>query len=79
VGFDLYDPDFATAIDNLENLLLNFSTSSLHEKTVKEIISIADKVLSGLELNYSCSEITEALSKINEKFVDDGDLGYLVY
>jgi hypothetical protein len=46
---------------------------------VKEIISIADKVLSGLELNYSCSEITEALSKINEKFVDDGDLGYLVY
>jgi len=79
VGFDLYNPDFATAIDNLENLLLNFSVSSLHEKTVKEIISIADKVLSGLELNYSCSEVTEALSKINENFVDGGDLGFLIY
>jgi hypothetical protein len=46
---------------------------------VKEIISIADKVLSGLELNYSCSEVTEALSKINENFVDGGDLGFLIY
>ncbi|MEA2067055.1 MAG: hypothetical protein U9O65_08210 [Thermotogota bacterium] len=79
VVFDLYDPDFAPAISNLEDLLLNFSTTSLHEKTVKGIISTADEVLSGLELNYSCSEVTEALSKINEIFVDDDDLGYLIY
>jgi hypothetical protein len=79
VGFDLYDPDFAPAIGNLEGLLLNFSTSSFHGKTVKGIILIADQVLSGIELNYSSSEVTEALSKINENFVDGSDLGYLNY
>jgi hypothetical protein len=36
-------------------------------------------VLSGIELNYSSSEVTEALSKINENFVDGSDLGYLNY
>ncbi|TYB92389.1 MAG: hypothetical protein FXF54_07435 [Kosmotoga sp.] len=77
VGFDLSDPDFAPAIGNLLNLELNWDISPLNGFTVAEIISIADAVLSGIDLNYSTSEVTDALAKINENFVDGGDLGYL--
>ncbi|MFO7882194.1 MAG: hypothetical protein R6U52_06630 [Kosmotogaceae bacterium] len=79
VGFDLFDQDFAPATGNLMDLVLAFGTSPLDGFTVAEIISIADQVLSGIELNYSPSDIAEALSKINENFVDGADLGDLIY
>ncbi len=79
VEFDLYDPDFAPATGNLINLELVWGVSPLDGYTVAEIINIADNVLSGIELNYTPSSVTDALAKINENFADGGDLGYLIY
>ncbi|MFW6121458.1 MAG: hypothetical protein ACOC80_11245 [Petrotogales bacterium] len=79
VGFDLNDPDFTPATGNLKCLILNYGTSPLDGFTVAQIINIADRVLSGIELNYNPSNVTDALAKINENFVDGGDLGYLIY
>ncbi len=73
VGFDLADPDFCKSPVLLKNLIFKDpgnEENPFNGMTVEQILAIANVILSGLSQPYSYSLINDAVSKINENFVD---------
>ena len=76
VGFDLYDPDFGAADEELGALAI--SSGTFAGWSVNQLIAEANLGLGGCATIYNLSDINDALSGINESFVD-GEMssGYL--
>lgn len=68
VGFDNNDPLFGQSDLALENAVLSGGTFEGY--SVSEIIAIADQVIGGCSDEFTPSQLTDALSAINENFVD---------
>jgi len=77
VGFDLYDPNFAESIDNLENFMVNNSSNLCYGMTVGNVLEQGNLVLAGLPSTFTPSEINECAAWINEKFVNGGEEGVI--
>ena len=68
VGFDYADPDFAPAEENLGNLVIG--SGAFAGKSVNELLALANGVLGGCETGYSPSQMNNAVSAINNNFLD---------
>lgn len=68
IGFDAYDADFSESEFALKDLLLN--SGPFNGWSVENIVTLANDVLGGCNASYSPSEVADALSLINENFVD---------
>ncbi|REJ84286.1 MAG: T9SS C-terminal target domain-containing protein [Bacteroidetes bacterium] len=68
VGFDNFDADFSASNSRLENLVVKSGLFS--GKTVKQILSEANKAIGGCSSAYTLSQLNAVLSAINENFVD---------
>ncbi|MFO7675086.1 MAG: hypothetical protein R6X12_02040 [bacterium] len=76
VGFDLYDPDFGADPVNLKDLVVADLASPYYGWTVQEVLDEANAILGGGPGNPS--QINDAVSAINENFVDGTiDNGFL--
>lgn len=73
VGFDLYDPNFAESINNLEDFVVSNSDNPCYEMTVGSVLEQGNLVLAGLPSAFTPPEINECATWINEEFVDGGD------
>ena len=72
--FDAYDPDFGDSDGYLGDLV--FNSGDFSGWTISELLAIANEVYGGCNTDYSYSQITSALTTINENFVDgDSDNG----
>lgn len=70
VGFDIYDDTFGESEVNLKDLRIIDPSSPLFGTTVEDLLVIANEYLSTGSSEYSASEINDAVSSINENFVD---------
>lgn len=73
VYFDINDTDFGASPVLLKNLIFKDVANEenpFNGMTVEQILAIANTILSGLSQPYSYSQINDAVSKINENFVD---------
>ncbi|MBW2965108.1 hypothetical protein KY363_06635 [Candidatus Woesearchaeota archaeon] len=70
VGFDNYDPDFGASATNLADLTVADMGSPFYGWTVQQVLDEANTVLAGLPSAYTPAQVNEALSSINENFVD---------
>ncbi len=68
LGFDAAIADFAEPSGYLGDLIL--SEGALAGKSVSQVLDLANRALSGSKTGYSISELNEALSIINENYVD---------
>lgn len=76
VGFDAADPSFSGADIPLSSLLI--AQGEFEGYTVGEILELANEVLGDCESSFSYSAINQAISSINENFVDGNiDRGFL--
>jgi hypothetical protein len=71
IGFDLYDPDFAPSINNLEDFVLSGSETTCDGMTAGQVLEQGNLVLAGLGGSFSASEINDCATWINERFVDN--------
>ena len=68
LGFDAYDPDFAGAYASMTELVLG--AGELAGTTLQELIDQADAVIGGCSTELTPSQITGALTIVNENYVD---------
>jgi len=77
VGFDLYDPNFGASSTNLKDLVV--ASGTFAGITVEQVLAEANTIIGGGWSSYSASQINDAVSAINENFVDGTAVGsYLV-
>ena len=74
VNFDRTDADFSSSYINLANL--SVASGEFQGESVGNILDIANRTLAGEDTGYSASQINDAVSAINENFVDGGLTGY---
>jgi hypothetical protein len=76
VGFDAFDPSFASSNVALGDML--FVSGTFQGLTVNQVLAIANDVIGGCSNAYSASAVNNALTAINENFdngtVDNGNL-----
>ncbi|MFZ9943288.1 MAG: T9SS type A sorting domain-containing protein [Bacteroidia bacterium] len=76
VGFDAYDPDFASSEDFLGDRYVN--VAPFEGMTVSQLLQVANDVIGGCSAAYSVIELNAALTAINENYdngiMDNGDL-----
>jgi len=70
VGFDLADENFGESDYNLKDLKIKDETSVFLNFTVEELLAIANNYLATGSSSYTASDINNALSSINENYVD---------
>jgi hypothetical protein len=76
VTFDIADEDFGDSNTQLEDAVV--TSGEFEGWTVAAVLAEAEKVLGGCASDYSASEVLEAISAINESFVDGTtDTGFL--
>jgi hypothetical protein len=68
VQFDKYDPKFSSSSVLLGNLLIG--SGPFKGMKVSALLTEANKVLGGCPSSYTPAQISDALSSINENFVD---------
>ncbi len=68
LGFDAAIADFSESSLSLANQVVAMGT--FEGMTVKMVLDEANKFLGGAESIYSASELTQALSRVNESYVD---------
>lgn len=68
VNFDLADPNFGASNVNLKDLVV--VSGPFAGKTVAFVLAEANKILGGAASAYTVSQVNEAVSAINENFVD---------
>jgi hypothetical protein len=68
VTFDQNDADFGEASSHLSDAVV--TTGTFAGWTVAQVLAEGEKVLGGCESEYTPSQLTDVLSKINESFVD---------
>jgi len=68
ITFDKYDPGFGSSPINLEDLTVTQGTFA--GWTVSQVFAEANKALGGCNSSYSLSQLTDAVTAINENFVD---------
>ncbi len=68
IGFDEYDEDFSESTQLLKDQIINNGT--FNGWTVEQLVILANQVLGACNLDYTPSQVTDALSMINENFVD---------
>ena len=73
VGFDNYDVNFGSSSTNLKNLIINSGTFS--GKNVQFLLDEANKALGGCSSTYSLSDINNAVSSVNENYVNGTSTG----
>jgi hypothetical protein len=73
VNFDLCDPDFGASNDNLGDLIV--AAGPFAGQTVNDVLTEAELVLGGCSSSYSASEVNQAVTAINENFVDGVHVG----
>ena len=73
VGFDYCDPNFGASLNNLADLTV--AVGPFAGWTVADVLTEANLVLGGCASNYSASELNEALTGINENFVNGTVVG----
>jgi hypothetical protein len=76
VGFDAFDPNFGVSAFPLADLEL--ASGTFAGWTVAEVLAEGEAILGGCASQYTASQINDALSTINQNFVDgttdNGDL-----
>lgn len=75
VTFDLYDLNFGTSLTNLKDLKIADPSSPFVGWTVQQLLVEANKVLGGQSSSYTASQLNDAVSKVNENFVDGTFVG----
>lgn len=70
LSFDKAIESFSSADVKLGDMYFVDEESALNGKTVYELMKIGNDVLGGVSTEYSASEVTSAISKVNEAFVD---------
>ncbi len=75
VLFDRYDPSFSGSTTDLGDLTVVSGTFGGF--TVDQVLAEAELILGGCASNFSASEVNDALSSINENFVEGIDGGFL--
>jgi hypothetical protein len=73
VNFDLADPNFGASNVNLKDLKV--ISGPFAGKTVAQVLAEANKVLGGSASTYTAAQVNEAVSAINENFVDGTQVG----
>ncbi|MFA1773773.1 T9SS type A sorting domain-containing protein [Rufibacter glacialis] len=68
VGFDNNDENFGASDVALQDMVI--TTGAFQGKTVAFVLAEANKALAGCPTSYSLSQLHEALTLINESFVD---------
>lgn len=68
VTFDQYDANFGASSTSMGNLKIE--TGPLAGMTVNDVLAEANKILGGCSSAYSASQINDAISGINQNFVD---------
>ena len=68
VTFDLYDANFGSNPDNLEDLIVG--SGDFAGWTVSQVLAEANAILGGCASSYTPSQINEVVSSINENYVD---------
>lgn len=78
LGFDATDPDFAESPDLLADQVLCGTGTAFDGWTVGDLVYEANVVLGDCESDYEPGEISEALTIVNENYVDgEVDNGYI--
>src|SRR5690606_19878748 len=76
VGFDYYDSNFGVSTLNLGDLTI--ASGTFMGWTVNQLLAEANNVLGGCPSAYTLSQINDAVSAVNENYVDGTiDLGFL--
>ncbi|WP_455142874.1 hypothetical protein [Candidatus Hodarchaeum mangrovi] len=70
VYFDFFDPNFGLSASNLQDLIISDNSSPFKGWTVLEILEEANLILAGLPSAYTPAQINDAVTSINENFVD---------
>ena len=70
VGFDAYDADFGASPLNLTDLLVADELNPFYGMNVRQVLDEGNKVLGGVASDYTPSQVNDAISRINENFVD---------
>ncbi|MCU0468229.1 MAG: hypothetical protein MUF58_06470, partial [Arcicella sp.] len=73
VGFDNYDAAFGSSSINLKNLFI--VTGTFSGKTVQFLLDEANKALGGCSTTYSLSDINNAVTAVNENYVNGTSTG----
>lgn len=77
VGFDQYDPNFGASSTSLKDLVV--ASGTFADWTVGQVLAEANTIIGGGWNSYSAAQINDAVSEINENFVDGTTVGsYLV-
>jgi len=78
LGFDAADPDFGSSADLLEDQIICDTETDFDGWSVRDLLDEANIVLGGCESPYQPGEIAEALTIVNENYVDgEVVLGFL--
>ena len=78
VGFDLADPEFGASDTLLGDLVVADAASPFVGMTVQQVLDEAHKILAGAESAFTASRVNEAVTAINENFVDGTAVGELL-
>ena len=73
VGFDNAIPNFSTSTVALEDLIIRYGT--FQGWTVGELLEEANRKLGGCSSSYSYSELNNAVTAVNENYVDGNTTG----
>ena len=73
VGFDNAIPNFSTSTVALEDLIIRYGT--FQGWTVGELLQEANRKLGGCSSSYSYSELNNAVTAVNENYVDGNTTG----
>ncbi|MBS4044149.1 MAG: tandem-95 repeat protein, partial [Chitinophagaceae bacterium] len=73
LGFDNYDANFSPATTLVKNLVVNSGTFA--GWTVQQVLDEANKKLGGCASSYTFSQLNDAVTKINENYVDGNNTG----
>lgn len=73
VNFDVYDPNFGTSSSYLKDLIIQRGTFS--GWTVQQLLDEANRAIGGCRSAYSFSTLTDAVTDVNENYVDGKTTG----
>lgn len=68
VTFDAADPNYSSSPASLGSLVI--ASGTFQGMTVNQLLAIANQVLGGCNTTYSLSDVNQALTAVNENFVD---------
>jgi hypothetical protein len=78
VVFDAYDPDFASGVPAIGELVVADPSSPCYGMTVNDVLLAANQILAGQTNLFTAQEINDAVLRINQNFQDGTvDLGFL--